>query len=291
MRFPDYFDHNSRFTILGGEKGKLVAYFHESDAINNIHLNIDHIFFVYVIEGTVKLKSTDGMTYVEAGNSAIVNNGPYIMSEALSGEHKRFKAYLFFLSKEILEQFYMDNPQENPNRIEATKNILLLQKTAAIALFVNSIELLFSEKTRGQDQLDKLIDLKSKELLHYFSMNNVSQEIHHMLNPFVEDKVKQLQKVMNHNFLDSSMSLEELAFLCNMSISSFKRTFAKVYQTSPAKWIKDKRLEYAMKLLGASSFNLSEIAYKSGFKNLTSFNKQFEKKHGLLPKLYLLNKK
>lgn len=47
----------------------------------------------------------------------------------------------------------------------------------------------------------------------------------------------------------NKLSLKELAFLCNMSISTFKREFEKHYTESPVKWFQNKRLEYARHLL------------------------------------------
>jgi transcriptional regulator GlxA family with amidase domain len=43
----------------------------------------------------------------------------------------------------------------------------------------------------------------------------------------------------------SNLKLEEIAFLCNMSLSTFKRHFIVEYNEAPGKWLQDKRLQRA----------------------------------------------
>ncbi|MGL5224587.1 MAG: hypothetical protein ACRC8Q_04515, partial [Aeromonas sp.] len=43
--------------------------------------------------------------------------------------------------------------------------------------------------------------------------------------------------------------LQELAFLCNMSLSTFKRTFISIFNQPPRKWLNHKKMTYAQKLI------------------------------------------
>ena len=43
------------------------------------------------------------------------------------------------------------------------------------------------------------------------------------------------------------------------------------------------RVGYACKLLSEESMHISEIAYDSGFENLSNFNRQFKKIKGITP--------
>lgn len=56
--------------------------------------------------------------------------------------------------------------------------------------------------------------------------------------------------------------------------------------TTPARWLKAKRLEYAKKLLLETDLNISQICYDSGFINSSHFIKAFKEKYKLPPHQY-----
>jgi pimeloyl-ACP methyl ester carboxylesterase/AraC-like DNA-binding protein len=91
-----------------------------------------------------------------------------------------------------------------------------------------------------------------------------------------------LEKIMSENYL-YNLKVEEFAKLCGRSLSAFKRDFRKVFKTTPSKWIKNKRLEYAKTLLIESNLNINEICYDSGFVNASHFIKSFKEQYKISP--------
>lgn len=89
----------------------------------------------------------------------------------------------------------------------------------------------------------------------------------------------------------SQLSIEELAERNNLSISSFKREFAKLYNDTPANYIKAKKLEKATELLLASTKRITEIAFDCGFNDLANFTKSFSEKYNTTPTNYRLQLK
>jgi AraC-like DNA-binding protein len=59
---------------------------------------------------------------------------------------------------------------------------------------------------------------------------------------------------------------------------------------SPNTFIKDYRLNEAVKLLNKNAGNISEIAFETGFSSPSYFSKCFQKKYGHFPSGYLLSK-
>ena len=82
----------------------------------------------------------------------------------------------------------------------------------------------------------------------------------------------------------SNLKLEEIAFLCNMSLSTFKRHFRKEYGISPGKWLREKRLERAKELLELGNLKASDIYFNLGYNNLSNFSAAFKKRYGKSPK-------
>lgn len=91
-----------------------------------------------------------------------------------------------------------------------------------------------------------------------------------------------LQTVMSENFL-YNLKVEEFAKLCGRSLSAFKRDFKNIFNTTPSRWIKAKRLEHAKKLLIETDLNINQISYDCGFINSSHFIKSFKEKYKLPP--------
>ncbi len=91
------------------------------------------------------------------------------------------------------------------------------------------------------------------------------------------------------NNLYSTLSLEELATLCNMSVSSFKRKFDETYNEPPKKYIMRRKIERAQELLRTPDLRVSDVAFDSGFESLATFNRNFQSETGVSPSDYRLS--
>lgn len=93
------------------------------------------------------------------------------------------------------------------------------------------------------------------------------------------------EEVIQHN-LYSNLNLDEFAFLCEMSLSTFKRKFKEVYKESPAKYITKMKVKKAKVSLQNEDLRTSDIAYDLGFDSLTTFNRVFKEQTGKSPTAY-----
>jgi len=96
------------------------------------------------------------------------------------------------------------------------------------------------------------------------------------------------EEIIQHN-LFANLSLHELANLCHMSLSTFKRRFIKVYKESPAKYITQKKINKAEFYLKNQDLRISDIAYNLGYDSLTTFNRAFKEYTGKTPSEYRLS--
>lgn len=83
--------------------------------------------------------------------------------------------------------------------------------------------------------------------------------------------------------------LKEVADLVCMSESNFCKFFKKATSTTFSDYINDLRINEACNLLLFSDYNISKIAYASGFESLSYFNKVFLKKKHTTPSLFRKN--
>jgi AraC-like DNA-binding protein len=84
------------------------------------------------------------------------------------------------------------------------------------------------------------------------------------------------------NFRDE-VKLEEIAEIANMSSTSFCRYFKSRTNKTVFEFINEIRIGHAHKLLVETQYNMDQICFESGFKNVSSFFKQFKLITGKTP--------
>jgi AraC family transcriptional regulator, exoenzyme S synthesis regulatory protein ExsA len=92
-----------------------------------------------------------------------------------------------------------------------------------------------------------------------------------------------IRKAVGSNILNN-ITVEELAFLCNMSLSTFKRKFSKIFGASPSKWILLRKMEMAKDLLLRDNEKPGAIYYKIGYETHSSFTQSFKQVYGITPR-------
>ena len=80
--------------------------------------------------------------------------------------------------------------------------------------------------------------------------------------------------------------LEEVASLINLSPSAFSHYFKKRTFKSFSHFVNELRISFACRTLIETERTIAEIAYESGFNNLSNFNRIFKKFRGMTPKAF-----
>ncbi|MGK9165611.1 helix-turn-helix domain-containing protein [Inquilinus limosus] len=77
-----------------------------------------------------------------------------------------------------------------------------------------------------------------------------------------------------------------LARTLGLSPRTLARRFAEELQTTPGRWIQDRRLDAARDLLERSDLGIAEICYQVGYQDVASFSRLFSRRIGLSPGEY-----
>ncbi|WP_296635673.1 AraC family transcriptional regulator [Polaribacter sp.] len=112
-------------------------------------------------------------------------------------------------------------------------------------------------------------------------------------NHFKSSKNDTQNKVQSYIFknFNQDISLVQAANIAHMNPSAFSRYFKHINRKTFTKYVSEIRIGYACKLLIENKFNISEICYESGFKNISNFNRQFKIIMKCTPSEYLKNYK
>ncbi len=97
------------------------------------------------------------------------------------------------------------------------------------------------------------------------------------------EKIRGAVEYINLNFRSGEIDLEHVASFCNMSYSYFRRLFTRCMGISPAKYIVEKKIEYAKDMLMTHQYSISEVSDAVGFKDIYYFSHVFKKMTGTAP--------
>jgi DNA-binding response OmpR family regulator len=102
-----------------------------------------------------------------------------------------------------------------------------------------------------------------------------------------EKFLRKAMAVVEKNLTDPEYSVERFASGMALSRSQLSRKLNALVGQSVTEFIRTIRLNYALGLLKKKAGTISEIAYDSGFNNLTYFSISFKKQFGLSPTEYM----
>ncbi len=107
-----------------------------------------------------------------------------------------------------------------------------------------------------------------------------------------EDEVflNHLMNYIESTWANANLKVEDFSRPVGCSKSQLYRKMIFLTGESPNTFIKEYRLNEALKLLNKNSGNVSEIAFETGFTSPSYFSKCFQKRYGYQPSFYLNSK-
>jgi AraC-like DNA-binding protein len=227
--------------------------------------------FSFLLEGEKVAYLAGDPIRIVPGQFLLMAAGNCLMTEKLSVSG-RYSSLLFFFDDELLQEFYQ---KHSAMAGVGRSPVVAFEADEFIVTYLHSLQLMMASTPVLQEEMRLL---KLEELLLYLAGKYPEQlqALHR-----VDNGDKELKAVIEGN-LDHSITVEELAFLCNMSLSTFKRRFARLYGTTPNKWMLQKRMEQAALLLQGQE-KPSEVYYKVGYENHSSFTESFKQVYGVTP--------
>lgn len=91
---------------------------------------------------------------------------------------------------------------------------------------------------------------------------------------------------ISSSFTDKDISVADLAELCGISESYFRRIFTEKFGMTPKEYIINMRMNYAKQLLESKQFSVLDVALASGYTEECHFSREFTRRVGISPGQY-----
>ena len=165
---------------------------------------------------------------------------------------------------------FLEKHTENKLTVKGEVPYFIIRNDAYITSYLNSLSTI---NEVSKPFVNNLLLVKFEELMLYL-LQKYGRKFELYLHSLTVKETSPFKKIVESK-IHSNLKLEEIAFLCNMSLSTFKRHFIKEYKASPGKWFQDKRLQKAKKILEQSHLKPSDIYLDFGYNNLSNFSVAF----------------
>ena len=129
----------------------------------------------------------------------------------------------------------------------------------------------------------------AKEEGYYFECMSLLYKIlaqmqKHAYSPAAhQQKIEPAVRAMLSGFLQKQFSMGELAAMCGMSESYFKRLFKEKYGVPPKKYIIQLKINHACELLRLERYSVTQVAELCNFSDVYFFSRQFKEHMGITP--------
>jgi len=230
---------------------------------------------VWFISGETKIVQ-GGATYIfGAGDIFLIPKNQIATFINAAKDGQVHKAVIMHLTAEKLRDYYEQNKagviSPVPQKIVSFGKHPLLESCLASLIPYFNVEGAFPEN---------IASLKIAEAISILRV--VDRNIDAILANFEEPGKVELAEFMETHFM-YNLPLEKFGYLTGRSLSTFNRDFRKLFDTTPQKWLTQKRLELAHYLLDENKKRPVDVYLEAGFEDLSHFSFAFKKHFGYSP--------
>lgn len=243
----------------------------------------EEIQFSQVVSGSGTLIVGDTVNQYKDGDILIIgSNVPHVFKSDEQQNKNAYMQTLFFKKDSFGTDFFE------------------LEELSELKLFFDRSHQGF-KLTTGKEEMGRLFSkLDSSSKLERFILllqllNAASKNSYTSLSSFVYDKKftvnegNRLRDIFEYTMkhFSKNIPLETIADQAAMTKTSFCKYFKKRTNKTYMSFLNELRIEHACKLLVQDSgISIADVAFQSGFNNLSHFNRQFKAIKNVTPKIY-----
>jgi len=236
--------------------------------------------FSFLQEGTKEVFFDNSSFAIDNSQFLLMKSGHCLMTEKLSNIADNYRSILFFFSNEDVLRFIrkFELSTTDSGKLYSTYSF---NYDSFLKRFADSLLDISKLSTSIQKNI---LDAKFEEIMLYLVELKGVDFLYSIISNSDNQSQRFIQTIESNQL--NKLTVKELSFLSNMSVSTFKREFKKHFHSSPSKWFQEKRLEHSAFLLKNKSKRPSDIYEEVGYESLSNFIQAFKVKFGITPKQY-----
>lgn len=115
----------------------------------------------------------------------------------------------------------------------------------------------------------------------------MEESLEQSISPFDARFMKDVNEVAQNNLDNSDFSIDDFAEALQMGRTIFYRKVKSLTGLSPIDYLQELRINRSVQLLDSGKYNISTVAYMTGFSDPKYFTKFFKRKMGVTPSAYV----
>lgn len=252
---------------------------YSNDNTTCIHATKDHTL-LYLYSGKQVIENNGERITIYPGECTFVRRDHRVMMHKQPSGDKQYQGISLTFKRNMLREFYnkLDRNTIPKNASIPEESVFHIEPRPDITSLFQSLTPYFDAHAKPTQEV---INLKLQEGI--YTLLNTNKNFFPILFDFTEPWKIDILEFMNENYM-YELSMEEIASYTGRSLATFKRDFSKISDTTPQKWLINKRLQVAYDKLQDSNKKVSDIYVEVGFKNLSHFYSAFKKQYGFSPK-------
>ena len=233
--------------------------------------------FGMIISGEMELNDGFNKVLLKKGDLYSARKNRLIKFVKYPKQTAEFRSVSILFDTEMLRQFSSEYRYTAEKTSDAAA-FIKFPKNELLHKFMKSL-LDYEDLLQGETATALLL-LKQKEAL--MLLLKYDQSLKDVLFNFSEPHKIDLEKFMNKNF-HFNVHLARFAYLTGRSLATFKRDFKGIFNTTPGRWLQQKRLQEAYYQIAEKGRTASDIYLDLGFEDLSHFSFAFKKAYGQAP--------
>ena len=268
-------------------KSKNVALIYQEDKgeilYDKLHQH-EEIQLCTIIKGEGSLVVGDTINDYKCGDILVIgSNAPHVFKSDTTKHSSTSMTTLFFTKSSFGKDFFSlgdFNEVEKLFKISEAGGKVTGDKRILLELFASLKE---------ASNLDRfIIFLKIISELIKVKITPLSSFIYH--KKYSDNEGKRMSNIMEYTMSNfhKEIDLDTIAEVSNMSPNAFCRYFKQRTNKTYFQFLIEVRVENACRLLKKHDILIAEVSEKSGFKNISNFNRKFKEIKGFTPSKYRL---
>ena len=245
----------------------------------------EEIQLCYILKGEGTLIVGDSVNeYKKDDILVLAGNQPHVFKSDNLIIKESCMISLFFTKKSFGNQFF---------ELDDFKEISIFFSMVKISFSVVSnqkkIKKLFVKIKKSRDIVKFTVFIKILTIIVKSETISLSSFLDE--KRYSDNEGKRMRDVMDYalsNFTNK-IELDDIAGVANMTSNAFCRYFKQRTNKTFFTFLNELRIETACKFLKNSEYSIIEVSEKSGFKNISNFNRKFKELKGRTPSNYRLN--